>query len=89
MEQRSLTGAHRDLGESTPEPGRIELVERHVGRPHRGGQGVELHVGPEVDLAGLDQQRDGLRRLETAPPHERLPGEPDVARIVVGDSDGP
>jgi hypothetical protein len=88
MEQRSLTGAHRDLGESTPNTRRIELVERHVGCPHRDRQGVELHVWSEVDLAGLDQQRGILRRLETAPSDERLSGQSDVARIVVGDPDG-
>ncbi len=87
VEQPALIGLDSELREATPNVGRIEFVERSVACAHRGRQRLELRVRSKIDLSGLEQERDVLRRLQPMPSLERRPGETHVALVVVGEPD--
>ena len=88
VEQATFIGLDSELREATAEVGRVELVERRIAGAHRGRQRVELRVRSQVDLSGLEQERDVLRRLQAMPSLERRPGESHVALVVVREPDG-
>ena len=87
MEQPTLSCSHRDLGEARLHTARVECVEGDVGRTHRGGQRVELGVGSQVDLSGLDEELHAQRCLQATPSHEGLARQAHVPLVVIGDAD--
>jgi hypothetical protein len=87
VEQPPLAGTNRELGEPTPNPRHVELVEPDAGIEHRGRQRVELDLGAEIDLPRLDEKDDVVFSLQAPPRLESVEGEMHVSRVVVGDPD--